>query len=547
MSQSELNLKYLKDIQDYKNAHTNDYKQVYFSPASVKSSRVQNAVPMTKPMKTIGGNQNAQTCASNAAQEGVQYYALSPSSNGEFSCELYSSDQIKDTSTKPVIVKTVWQMELPASTSYVCLDMIGNLNAYDAKHQVLKTLLKSQDKTDKRSKAGRFKLVLLDNADNYLQPIRIQNAVTGAAFASVTVQPPLNLTTNEEWKQENNMVRSLSNKDQQVENKRISIDKITPTQSLVSNDYKYKLSINEMALVLQASTKDTRQIYKTNADDKVGKLYYAGTYPEHQFLKEVPGSMQTLQPGNYSTYQEVYPVTKDRIESENCTKVCDDDAGCQAVYTVVDSVSKKTYCFVSKDMPAFYAKPSQSTMDSSILQVKNPAINKPEYANASYVADGYNSEFSTYTPSGPINASFVPGPDGAPYIQELQKKVVSSTIGTKESFVADDALRKIDNIKSSVNKYISTQSDLSNNRAIITNKLSNINTVYTDMSNDNNLYDFTTKDTNGKPITHLIGKEDHSLENALEQDNLVYTNEQQNLYTIATLTMATLLVMAIII
>lgn len=561
MTQSELNLKYLKDIDDYKNAHTNDFKQVYFSPASVTPTRVKNAVPTNEPLKSVSGIHNVQTCASSASQEGAEYFALDTVTN---KCDIYSASQIKTTESTPVIVETLWQYELPVSTSYVCLDMIGNLNAYDAKHQRLATVLQSQTPTVNRAKAGKFKLVLLDNQSNRLQPIRIQSFKTGATFARITVKS-VESARNSEWANENSMIRTMTNAEQQEGNKRVAIDKITSTRALVSDDYKFKLAFivtdtGKLMLVLQASTKDNRQIYKTNVDEKVGKLYYAGTYPEHQFLKEVPGSMQTLQPGNYSTYYDVYPDANtkyDMKESDNCAKVCDEDAGCSAVYTVVDSVSKKTYCFVSKDKPTFNAK--HSKMDSSYLQVKNPAIqsNNTEYAKAAYVADAYGSEFKSYKPDGVIDSSFIPGPVGAPYVQDLRKKVVESTLGPitfndsikpgKEGYTAGDALKKLDDAESSINRYISTQSDISNNRAYIATKIDSVDRVYTAMSNDNAKYDFTTKDDQGNPVTNLVGIEKSSFEKALEKDNAIYTNEQNNLYAIAGLTMATLIVMAIII
>ncbi len=562
MTQSELNLKYLKDIDDYKNTHSNDYKQVYFSSASVTPTRVQNAVPTNKPLKSVSGTHNVQTCATSAAQEGAEYFALDSVTN---KCDIYSASQIKTTDSTPVIVETLWQYELPVSTSYVCLDMIGNLNAYDAKHQQLATVLQSQNPAVDRAKAGKFKLVLLDNQSNRLQPIRIQSIKTGATFANINVKS-VELTRNSAWTNENSIVRTMTNTEQQEGNKRVAIDKITSTRALVSDDYRYKLALivtdtGKLMLVLQASTKDNRQIYKTNVDEKVGKLYYAGTYPEHQFLKEVPGSMQTLQPGNYSTYYDVYPDANtkyDMKESDNCAKVCDEDAGCNAVYTVVDSVSKKTYCFVSKDKPTFNAK--HSKMDSSYLQVKNPAIqsNNTEYAKAAYVADAYGSEFKSYKPDGAIDSSYIPGPEGASYVQDLRKKVVESTLGSvtinnsipikpkKEGFIAASALKKLDDTESSINRYISTQSDISNNRAYIATKIDSVNRVYRDMSNDNAKYDFTTKE-NGIPVTNLVGIVKSSFEKALEKDNAIYTNEQQNLYAIAGLTMATLIVMAIII
>jgi hypothetical protein len=172
------------------------------------------------------------------------------------------------------------------------------------------------------------------------------------------------------------------------------------------------------------------------------------------------------------------------------------------------------------------------------------------------VADAYGSEFKSYKPDGAIDSSFIPGPEGAQYVQDLRKKVVESTLGPiqakekeplKEGLTSvASALKQLDDAESSINRYISTQSDISNNRAYIANKVTTINSVYGDMSSDNVKYDFTTKD-DGIPVTNLVGIEKSSFEKALEKDNAIYTNEQQNLYAIAGLTMATLIVMAIII
>lgn len=58
------------------------------------------------------------------------------------------------------------------------------------------------------------------------------------------------------------------------------------------------------------------------------------------------------------------------------------------------------------------------------------------------------------------------------------------------------------------------------------------------MSNNNAVYDFT-----GKVVSSL--DEDRSIQAALTKDNAIYLAEQNNLYMIGTLTMATLLITAI--
>ena len=546
-SQSEQNIKMLKDIKDYYEAHTSDFKQVFFSPASVTASATKPTG--ASPIKSIPGQHTMQTCSYNASLEGASYFSLTPAESGLFKCDIYAGTDISNIPVSK-ITKVMWQMPIPTDTSYVCLDMIGNLNAYNDKNQVVATIFKSQDPADKRTVPGRYRLILVDNRDNRLQPLRIRNTKTNAAYVVLTVNPE-HIVKNDDWANESNIVHYMSNETQQTGNRQISIDKITKTVSLVSNDYRYKLHIKDNALVLEATLKDKRQFYKTNADEKVGKLYYASTYPEYKFLKEVPGSMQTVQSGNYTTYDEVYPdknMKYDIKTGTNCTKECDTDNGCRAVYTVVDSVTKQTMCFVSKDAPSFNAKPPGSNYDSSVLNVKNPVINSkdPEYSNAEYISNGYNTGFASYNVSGLLEPNFIPGPYGTPYVQQLKQKIAERTIGnptkaestTENMTTIDRALSKLNNIEQSVSRHEKYQTDISNNVRAIQSQISSIDTIYTDMSN-NSFYKFTG-------TVPLMESEDTSIEKALINDNKVYMAEQRNVYAIAGLTMATLIVMAII-
>lgn len=84
------------------------------------------------------------------------------------------------------------------------------------------------------------------------------------------------------------------------------------------------------------------------------------------------------------------------------------------------------------------------------------------------------------------------------------------------------------------------------NQEAIPAKIAGITKVYTEMDTNNPKYDFTTKDENGKPILSSL-EEDRTLTAALIKDNATYLAEQNNLYVVGTLTMATLLVAAILI
>ena len=84
------------------------------------------------------------------------------------------------------------------------------------------------------------------------------------------------------------------------------------------------------------------------------------------------------------------------------------------------------------------------------------------------------------------------------------------------------------------------------NELAIPSKISNIDKVYSAMDTNNPKYDFTTKDENKNPILFSL-TEDRTLTTALIKDNATYLAEQNNLYVVGTLTMATLLVAAILI
>jgi hypothetical protein len=466
----------------------------------------------------------------------------------------------------PGTVEDVWKMPIPEATEYVCLDMVGNLNAYSINHDLLKTLISSGARV-----AGRFHLVLLDSNTNRLQPLRIRDTRNDAALTVITLpssretQFPLDLVSNPDWEQDNNALKhSMSNADAQVKDKRIAVDKITATKPLVSTNYKYRLCIINGNLVLQAMIKDTRQIYKTNADNKVGKLYYASSYKEHQFLKEVPASMQTLG-FSYVRYAEIYPDPSGNytvVPGDNCAEECNKSPDCKSVYAVTDSENQKS-CYMMPTMPAtFNPRPATSTLNKSVLKIKNPIIltNKDnmEYSKASYIEDGYKSQFSSYTPGEPLNASFIPGPKGAPYVQDLYKQIREATFGPngsraatpseqsspepfKEGFTLDNVLNRLNAAKAEADKYYAKQTDISNNVAAINAKTASINAKYANMENDNAKYDFT-----GKEI-YKLGADKYSLNTALENDNEIYTFEQNKMYAIMGLTMATLLVTAIII
>ena len=113
--------------------------------------------------------------------------------------------------------------------------------------------------------------------------------------------------------------------------------------------------------------------------------------------------------------------------------------------------------------------------------------------------------------------------------------------GKIENFtVVDDSLTKLSQIDTQLNSYKLNQSQINPNRIDISNNITSINKTYLDMSGNQTKYDFT-----GSVIYAL--EEDRSLTSALFKDNVTYMEEQNNLYVITALTVATLLITAILV
>jgi hypothetical protein len=149
----------------------------------------------------------------------------------------------------------------------------------------------------------------------------------------------------------------------------------------------------------------------------------------------------------------------------------------------------------------------------------------------------------------------MPGPEGTSYVAELINKVSMSTSGRPKisnpiemkpmiagkiegMTVNDMSNKKLESASDSLTRYSSYQNEIGTNQVSIGTKINSINTMYNDMSNNNAKYDFT-----GTTISSL--DEDRSMQAALTKDNAIYLDEQNNLYMVGTLTMATLLITAI--
>lgn len=543
--------------------------------------------------------------AINEAENNLYYYSLTPADQSSlYNCDIYSGSMLENNKTdEKQQTQLIWTMNIPEETTFVCLDMLGNLNAYDSQNNLLKTLTQAQDPNDKHSVVRDSNLLLLeDQADAlYIQmivkPVVIPPTNPAVVPAPETIVIPVKvspypITTlktvqNDIWtKTRKALIKTMTNRRRQYGNKKLSINRITETVSLFSENRKLKLAIiknqsDKKVLALLASVVDPRVFYTAEPDLKMNKLFYGSTYIETKFLREVPDALK-VKHKTYNTYPDTYPmpdgkyITTNYSNSNNCIKQCNSSVNCNHFYRVNDTTGTKCLLSTTNEPITFLPKQPGSTYTSSELKIVNQKIQVADskkneiYNKAKYIPNGYAYNVEAGFKSYPVERKVLsntdtPGPEGTSDIVKLQNQVNYSTYGakkisvtnlnkpmiagkiqgTKESFVVDNATQKINEIESKIKGYSANQSKIDPYRIAISNNITSINQTYVDMSNNNLKYDFTSK-VDGVPIIYSL-EEDRSLASALIKDNVTYLAEQNNLYMIVTVTMATLLVTSVLI
>jgi hypothetical protein len=514
--------------------------------------------------------------ATNASENNLYYYSLTASDKANlYKCDIYKGSELqKYKSDAKQQVNLVWSTPLAENTDFVFLDMVGNLSAYDSNYEKINSIQFPQYPKINQLKAASYRLKLYQRN---LQPLCIKDAQN--VVTPIITIANLNTVKNNEWaKSQNPMINVMSNRTEQVGDKRISIDRISESNPLFSNNFRYKLCImrdkvGNKILALLASTVDRRSFYTAEPDLKMNKLFYASTYPENKFLREVPADLQTN--GNtYIKFSDKHPLTPGNfttIADSNCEKQCNSTLGCNYFYKVMDAAGA-TSCLIPQNNEPVYYLPKQpdSQYISSELNIKNKIIqtgNKDTdavYNEAKYIANGYadtvNLRFADYHIERKVlSKSDTPGPEGTSYVRELQNSVLQRTNGTKpisltninnpmnagkiENFttVVDRSLTKLNEIGGQFDEYNKNVYKINPNRIDINNKITAINQTYLDMSGNQEKYDFT-----GQTI-YALEKEDRSLTASLLKDNAIYKEEQNTVYVVTTLTMATLLVAAVLV
>ncbi len=494
------------------------------------------------------------------------YYSLTPTTQSSlYECNIYKGTglELNNTSDVQQVIK-VWSMDLPSETDSVRLDLIGNLCAYDAEFNKIGKPLVSVNS----NVAKPYTLVLDDTLPT---PLYITN---GSTKTNLTVE---DITTasvpNNKWKQLGTK-KSLSNASAPAsENKVISVDKITETVPMVSENFKLKLQImidsaGNKKLVLMTSVSDNRVFYTAEPDMKANKLFYVSSFPDNKFLKEVPDSLKDYANStSYSTYAESYPDPEASYATVDCKNTLTNH------YYKVSDANNVESCLQPKNTgsaPTFLPKQPDSQYKSSTLFVRNPKIRTGDaeknkvYNQTQYISDGFGhsieSGFKDYpVEKDPLSDVDVPGPEGTSYVAELINNVSMTTRGKQkisnpiqmkpmiagkiENFVegltvVELTQRRLDEAGRDLATYQSYQNSVNKNYGEIGTKIGDINRLYGDMSADSTKYDFT-----GTTMNSL--EEDRSLQAALKKDNAIYLAEQNNLYLVGTLTMATLLITAI--
>jgi hypothetical protein len=501
--------------------------------------------------------------ATSKTENTLFYYSLKPQTFANYyECSIFKGDELKKfitedntraTNGTEQVIK-VFEQSVPTGTSFIALDLVGNLWAYDSNNDKLEIVIDIQGCGDECT-AINFELNYDESIDIGVPPVK--NKVWQSRLAPGTF-----------------IKQKMTNQTEQVGDKRISKDRITETIPYVSENYKFMFLLTstasgEKALVMVASVADDRTFYTAEPDIKMNKLFYASTFLRNKYLKEVPSDLKTTATStSYSVYKEMYPNAADTSTEIDCNTGC--GATCEYYYKVTDS-NNATKCYTQGEKtPTFFPQQPDSAFKTSELYIKNPVIHTSDsaknsvYASTAYIPNGFEHSaerrFSDYpVEQTPLSAADVPGPEGTSYVTELLNQVHLSTSGRKkisnpiemkpmvagkiENFqntVNEDSMIKLADTEKLMNTYLSYQNQINRKKLDISGNVDSVNSLYGTMSDpaNNKKYDFT-----GDKIYSL--EEDRTLKTALLKDNAIYLAEQNNLNLIGTITMATLILAAI--
>jgi hypothetical protein len=509
------------------------------------------------------------------------------------SCNIYTEGNIENygidkaiwetgKDSKNIDVKLIQKWSLDPSVDSVGLDENGNLVAFSNNNKVGEPILLSNYTLLNKNATAAYKLQVIERPTDLIRLTRINQFsnrnTTHISSTKTQVPPELSTTSfvsNPVWNQFNNSVLNSS-------------DRITVSNPLVSGNKRLMLVLHNenlpaaMSLVLYGSVKANTTFYGLNVDSKQGKTFYANKNPAKQYLREVPSELTAYsESSHFTNYGNYYPQTNGTYktgQTQDCLKECNSDPTCTHTYTVTDTAGTK--CLLSSENPIYSTKPTNSPYETSTLHMRNKTVDTTKMTDKSFQDTKYEmgsiTGFNNYTFRLPLTKSSIAGTEGEPEYVSVEQKVNDSTFanrvyvkkdsnnkpaGKVEGFrgyqsslegfqyratpsggnVVQNISGQLINLRGQIVDYTSLQTRVANLARDISGNVDNINTRYTDLSQNNTRYDFTTS----TQINAL--DEDYGITPALLKDNALYLEEQTNLKIVGTITLATLLVSAIFI
>jgi len=366
-------------------------------------------------------------------------------------------------------------------------------------------------------------------------------------------------------------------------------------QTLYSSDGAFKLYFDKNGkLIMKGGTKITNNgiistdknnyaVWEVKTDPRAGKLYYGDSIAS--VLRPVPDELQVGDSKyNYTEYPGMYPLSNggytitDFSKNNDCHTQCTAAGNCDYFYRVTGISGSGDKCVLSNGTPLEFSSinPDPKKYGSSVLKIKNRRINiagEPGFDNLPYDANGYANKNGYAISGNPLNSKSKPGIMGIPIVNYTKQALEQQTFGksgTKpvgpnnnnkpvetgmitsepfslyEGFTLRETVAYIDENKQKLNQYVDIQNKINTNHGTITNLVTDISKNYHYMSGHDGTYHFINslyqgqQNTNGTNVYRDVSKE-----KAMMDDLNIYMVEENNMYMLATLTLATIVVGAI--
>jgi hypothetical protein len=516
-------------------------------------------------------------------------FSLTQNDDKTKSCNIYTEGNVEDygidksmwetgKETSKIEIKEIQRWTLDPTTDSVGLDELGNLVAFSNDIKVGAPIISGAYPLKNPNTTSTYQMILQENASDIIRLKRnnqFPNKTSTTVSTTKQTTSITNIQSNPAWNAFN--INTLN-----------SSDRITTTSPLVSARKRFMLTLQKdgttAAIVLYASVLANTIFYGLDVDTKLGKSFYVNKNAAKQYLREVPSNLLAYSSSSqYNTYNKYYPQQNGAYKignTQRCREECNEDPNCTHTYNVTDTTGTK--CLLSSDTVIYSPTPSNTQYTNSTLHVKEKMLDLNQmtdksFSNVKYM-QGSITGFNNYTMNLPLTNVSVAGTKGEPEYIKLENQINKSTsnrlpirkqdpnnksVSVIQGFSglfgsnlegfqytslptrgSGDVVQNISGqllgLKGQIVDYTGLQTRVSNLARDISSTTININTKYSDMSNNNLRYDFTNNTINALD-------EDYSLAPALLKDNAVFLEEQNNLNIVGTITLATLLISAIFI